>query len=37
MSASVDRIAASAPRISSGPIRPMQPMRKLGAAVSLPG
>ena len=29
--------AASAPRISARPRRPMQPMRKEGAAVSLPG
>ena len=29
--------AASAPRISAGPRRPMQPMRNEGAAVSLPG
>ena len=29
--------AASAPRISAGPRRPMQPMRNDGAEVSLPG
>ena len=29
--------AASAPRISASPSRPMQPMRKLSATVSLPG
>ena len=37
ISSSMPSTAASAPRISAGPRRPMQPMRKEGARVSLPG
>ena len=31
------RTAATAPRISSGPMAPMQPTRKVSTSVSLPG
>ena len=37
ISVSVAWIACNAPRISASPRWPMQPMRKLGATVSLPG
>ena len=37
MSLRMSRIASSTPCISASPRRPMQPMRKLSATVSLPG
>ncbi len=37
ISARMSRMASSTPRISASPRRPMQPMRKLSATVSLPG
>jgi len=37
MSLRMSRMASSTPCISASPSRPMQPMRKLSATVSLPG